>query len=125
MPNERTTGQEVAHTSMREVKRVARHRVLALVDQAFEGMDIERTSGKRDAVASLIDAYHRDPLTWLERVRVLSADNADNPHSKGTKSLGLQALFVSAAREFAASPSGVQVGLVDMQAIEHTNDIEW
>jgi hypothetical protein len=45
-----------------------RNRLRAIVDDVLELFERERTSGKRDHIAALADAYHENPLDWMERV---------------------------------------------------------
>src|SRR5262245_15295797 len=91
------------NSSVAVVKRSASHRKAAIVNQAFDEMERERGAGKRDYVARLIDAYHADPLTWLERVREIAEGPQQPDGGKVQPALSMQAFFLQAARNLSES----------------------
>lgn len=104
---------------------VTKHRVTALVGQIIDELENRKRSGRGDIVARACDEIALMPaLDALALLRALLPESPTEQQGKTTKSLGLQALFVSAAREMAASGNGVQLGLVEAQVIDNT-EIDW
>lgn len=103
------------------------HRARALFDQAFDAMEREAASGKRDHVARLVDAYHGDPLAYLERVhKMMGAEQGNGGSTLNINGLFLQAVMAAnghtaQGKVIDADPVGVPSGLADTQPIDN----EW
>jgi hypothetical protein len=128
MPRASDAGGKSTTVSKAEKRDAISMRLLALLD-----MGIEEIGKRRDPVKALVEAWDKDPLAFLERMKKL-VDPVDEQGKSGN-TLNFNGLFGLVAKQAAEQPMralppatdaeytevGVQAGYNDTQPI----DTEW
>lgn len=102
---------------------VTKNRLRAMIDDVLELFERERASGKRDHIAAMADAYHKNPLDWMERVGKflgLGDQPASVQNFNQFNGIFAQAAASAAERskEITAEPGRVLDGCDDSQAVD-------
>src|SRR5262245_32731798 len=80
---------------------LVRQRIYALIDQALDELNLRKAKGKGDVVATLANEIEKNPLAALKSLQELLPKDADTAGK--TQMLSMQALWVQASRQMAAS----------------------